>query len=166
LPSDDTATPARPAIYQATARPADAADAFRRAWLLDATDPQNAYRLVVHRSDSTTASEIEQALASFATIEGELIRLERSRARSPFRTTQAIDDEAGGAMAFVPPLYARGFSLLQRGEHEEGLVALRAAVASDPLVTDAASRSGRWRRASRRCGRAWWTPPSNASRLR
>jgi tetratricopeptide (TPR) repeat protein len=128
-------------IYQTTARPADAADAFRTAWLLDPADPQNAYRLIVFRSNNTTAPEIERALATFATIEGELIRLERSRAAALFRTTTAIDDEAGGAMAFVPPPYARGFSLVQRGEYEEGLAALRAAVASDPLVTDAASRS-------------------------
>jgi tetratricopeptide (TPR) repeat protein len=128
-------------IHQATARPSDAADAFRASWLLDPMDPQNAYRLVAHRSDSTTAAEIEQALATFAKVEGELIRLERSRAQSPFRTTQAIDDEAGGAIGFVPPAYARGFSLLQRGEYEEGLSAFRAAVAADPLVADAASRS-------------------------
>jgi tetratricopeptide (TPR) repeat protein len=44
-------------------------------------------------------------------------------------------------MGFVPPTYARGISLLQRGEYEEGLVAFRAAVAADPLVADAASRS-------------------------
>jgi hypothetical protein len=44
-------------------------------------------------------------------------------------------------MGFVPPPYARGFSLLQRGQYDEGLVALRAAVAADPLVADAASRS-------------------------
>jgi tetratricopeptide (TPR) repeat protein len=128
-------------IYQATARPADAADAFRAAWLLDPTDPQNTYRLIVYRSASTTPPQIEQALASLAQIEGELTRLERPRATSLFRTTQAIDDDAGGAMGFVPPTYARGFSLLQRGEYEEGLAALRAAVAADPLVADAASRS-------------------------
>jgi len=128
-------------IYQATARPADAADAFRAAWLVDPTDPQNTYRLIVYRSASTTPPQIEQALASLAQIEGELTRLERPRATSLFRTTQAIDDDAGGAMGFVPPAYARGFSLLQRGEYEEGLAAFRAAVAADPLVADAASRS-------------------------
>ena len=127
-------------IYQATARPANAADAFRAAWLFDLADPQNTYRLLVYRSDSTTASEIEKALASFAQIEGELTRLER-RTTSPFRTTQAIDDDAGGGMGFVPPTYARGFSLLQRGEYEQGLSALRAAVAADPLVADPASRA-------------------------
>lgn len=128
-------------IYQATARPADAADAFHAAWLLDPTDPPSSYRLIVYRSDGTTAPQVEQARASFARIEGELIRLERPRAASPFRTTQAIDDDAGGGIGFVPPMYARGFSLLQRGEYEEGLSALRAAVAADPLVADAASRS-------------------------
>jgi len=94
-------------IHQATERPADAAGAFRAAWLLNPTDPPNAYRLIVHRSDSTTASEIEQALAVFARVEGELIRLERPRAISPFRNTQAIDDDTGGAMWFVPQPYAR-----------------------------------------------------------
>ena len=127
-------------ILQATARPVDAADAFRRTWLLEPTDLQNAYRLIVHRSSSTTAAEIEQALATFAQVERELIRLDRARA-TPFRTTQAIDDDAGGGMGFVPPPYARGFEMLQRGEYEEGLSALRTAVAADPLIADTASRS-------------------------
>lgn len=128
-------------ILQSTGRSADAADAFRAAWRHDPADPQNAYRLIAHRSSGTTVDEIEQALATLAQVEGELTRLERPRAESPFRTTQAINDDAGGAMAFVPPPYARGFSLLQRGEYELGLAALRAAAAADPLVVDGASRS-------------------------
>jgi tetratricopeptide (TPR) repeat protein len=103
-------------------------------------DPQNAYRLIVDRSKSTTEPQIEKALASFAQIEAGLIRLERPRVTSTFRTTQAIDDDAGGGMGFVPPVYARGFSLLQQGKYEEGLSALRAALTVDPLVGDA-SRS-------------------------
>ena len=79
------------------ARPADAADAFRAAWLLDSADPQNAYRIIVYRSNGTSAPQIEKALASLGQIEGELTRLERPRATLPFRTTQAIDDDAGGA---------------------------------------------------------------------
>lgn len=128
-------------IHQASARPADAAEAYRAAWLVDPTDPLNAYRLIVDRADSTTAAEIEAALAALARIEGGLIRLERPRATSPFRTTRAIEDDSGGAMGFVPPLYARGFSLLQQGAYEDGLSALRGAVAADPLVADEASRS-------------------------
>jgi len=128
-------------IHQAAGRPADAADAFRMAWRLDPTDPQSAYRLVAHRSEGTTAEEIERALATLARVEGELVRRERLQAESPFRTTRAIDDDAGGAMAFVPPPYARGLSLLLRGAYEDGLSALRVAVAADPLLTDAASGS-------------------------
>jgi len=146
--SDITIDPARAAFHrykglidQATGRTADATDAFRAAWLVEPTDPQNTYRLIVYRSKSTTATQIETARATLAQIEGELIRLERPRATLVFRTTQAIDDDAGGAMAFVPPTYARGFSLLQQGKYEDGLSALRAAVATDPLVADAASRS-------------------------
>jgi len=128
-------------IDQSTARPADAADAFRATWLLEPADPQNTYRVIVYRSASTTAAQIEKALASLAQIEGELTRLERPRATSLFRTTQAIDDDAGGAMGFVPPAYAGGFSLLQQGKYVEGLSALRAALAADPLVADAVSRA-------------------------
>jgi tetratricopeptide (TPR) repeat protein len=128
-------------IYQSTGRRADAADAFRTAWRHEPNDPQHAYRLVVERSSGTTADDIERALATLADVEGELIRGERPRAHAPFRTIQAIDDDAGGAMGFVPPPYARGFLRVQQGEYEEGVSALRAAVAADPLVVDAASRS-------------------------
>lgn len=128
-------------IHQAAGRTADAAEALRTAWLRDGTDPLDAYRLIVYRSTSTTATEIVRALATLAQVEGDLVRGERLRAESPFRTAQAIDDDADGAMAFVPPPYARGFSLLQQGRYEEGLSALRAAVADDPLVADAASRA-------------------------
>ena len=128
-------------IHQAAARPAAAAAAFRATWLLDPADPQNAYRLVVYRSDMTTAPELERALGTLAQVESDLIRLARPRAESPFRTTQALDDDAGGAMGFVPPAYGRGFSLVQRGAYEEGLLALRAAVSADPLVADAASHA-------------------------
>ena len=126
-------------IHLATGRPAEAAEAFRSAWRLEPADPQNAYRLIAHRSNATTRQDVEQALATFAAIETELIRLARPRSTALFRTTQAIDDESGGAMGFVPPAYARGFALLQRGQYDDGLVALRAAVQADPLV--AASRS-------------------------
>src|SRR5688572_270707 len=128
-------------ISQALGRPADSAAAYRTAWLRDPADPQNAYRLIVQRSSETTAPEIEQALAMLARVEGELTRRQRAPAGSPFRTVQAIDDDAGGTIAFVPPGYAGGFSLLQKGQYQEGLAALRSALSADPLVADAALRS-------------------------
>ena len=97
----------------------EAADAFRTTWLLDPTDPQNAYRLVASRSPQTTSGEIDRALETLATVEGELVRRTRSPA-SPFLNVYSINDAAGGGMAFVPAAYARGFSLILRGELDSG----------------------------------------------
>src|SRR5678816_173533 len=73
-------------IYQGTARPAEAAAAYRTAWLREPNDPQNAYRLIVNRAPAVTAAQITQAVATLGRIEGELIRRQRAGADSPFRT--------------------------------------------------------------------------------
>jgi tetratricopeptide (TPR) repeat protein len=128
-------------LHHAAKQPADAADAFRAAWLLEPEDPRNAYQLVVSRSDRTTASEMESALGTLARIERELTRGERAPAQTPFITLNSINDDVGGALAFAPAAYAPAFALLLEGEFEKGMTALRAAVAADPLVADPALRS-------------------------
>jgi tetratricopeptide (TPR) repeat protein len=128
-------------VLQAISRPDEAADEFRATWLLDPADPQNAYRLIANRSALTTPQEIERAIASLTIVERELIQRERPRADAPFINIHGIIDDAGGAMAFVPAAYARGFSEILRGELDSGLAALRAALADDPLILEASSRS-------------------------
>jgi tetratricopeptide (TPR) repeat protein len=128
-------------VLQAMSRQAEAADAFRATWLLDPADPQNAYRLIAYRSAQTTPQEMERALEMLANVERELMRRERPRANAPFINIHGIIDDAGGAMAFVPAAYSRGFSFILRGELDSGLAALRAALANDPLIADSASRS-------------------------
>jgi tetratricopeptide (TPR) repeat protein len=49
-----------------------------------------------------------------------------------------INDEVGRAMPFAPVGYARPFALLLGGEFVEGVAALKAAVAADPLIADPA----------------------------
>ena len=127
--------------YQAASRHADAAAAFRNAWLRDPEDPQNAYRLLAFKTSQTSAKDLERALATLSKIEIELTRRARPRAESPFLNVNAIDDDAGGTMAFVPARYAPAFSVLLRGDFAAGITALRAALATDPLVADPASRS-------------------------
>jgi len=127
-------------VLQAIFRPDEAADEFRATWLLEPADPQNAYRLIAYRSALTTPQEIERAIASLTIVERELIRRERPRADAPFINIHGIIDDAGGAMAFVPAAYARGFSEILRGEFDGGLAALRAALANDPLILDSSSR--------------------------
>jgi tetratricopeptide (TPR) repeat protein len=84
---------------------------------------------------------VGRALETLAAAEGELISRKRPRANAPFIDIHGIVDDAGGAMAFVPAAYARGFSAILRGELDSGVAALRAALADDPLITDSPSRS-------------------------
>ena len=123
-----------------------AADTFRDAWLADPADPQNAYRLLAVGSSKTTSEENERALGTLAAVERELLAGSRPRAAAMFTTLSGIVDDTGGAVAFVPAAYARGFSLVLKGELTTGLAALRAAVASDPLVVDSAATTDTMKR--------------------
>jgi tetratricopeptide (TPR) repeat protein len=128
-------------VLQAASRHAEAADAFRTAWLLDPGDPQNAYRLIAFRSVRAAPEEIERGRETLANLERRLIRREQAGTSAPFTNLSAIVDDAGGGMAFVPAAYASGFSFILQGELDRGVAELRAAIANDPLVTDPASRS-------------------------
>lgn len=132
--------PYKALLYQAIGSSADAADAFRAAWLIDPADPRNAYWLVVQRSARTTDAEVDQALATLSGVEQELVRGQRRRADSPFPIVTPMNDDVGRAMPFVPAAYARPLARLLSGEFVEGLADLKAAVAADPLVADPASR--------------------------
>src|SRR5688572_20498086 len=131
---------------QAASRHVEAADAFRAAWVLDPDDPQNAYRLIASRSPQTTPQDVDRARETLATLERRLIRREQAGTSAPFTSVSAIVDDAGGGMAFVPAAYAGGFSSILQGELDRGVAELGAAMASDPLVADSASRSEPMRR--------------------
>jgi len=130
----------RALLYQVLGRSIDAADEYRSAWLLDSTDPLNAYRLVVQRSTRTTNSEIEKALTTLSGVERELVRGQRRLTEPPFLGLTPVNDDVGRAMPFAPAAYARPFALLLKGEFVEGMAALKAAVAADPLIADPARR--------------------------
>ena len=70
-------------LHRAVGSPAEAADAFRAAWLIDPADPQNAYWLVVQRSARTTDTDIEQAL--------ETLRERRARIDTGAAAARAAD---------------------------------------------------------------------------
>ena len=130
----------RALLYQALGRPIDAANAFRAAWLLDSTDPLNAYRLVVERSAQTSDSDVEKALGTLSSVERELLRGQRRLTEAPFLVLTPVNDDVGRAMPFAPAAYAGPFALLLKGEFVDGMAALKVAVAADPLIADAASR--------------------------
>jgi tetratricopeptide (TPR) repeat protein len=140
-PADASLYQFKALLLQAAGRPLEAADAFHAAWLRDADDPQNAYRLVVHRSAATTAAEIERALATLEGIERQLVHGQLARVESPFLVLTTVNDDVGSAMPFAPAAYAGAFSVLLNGEFEAGITALRAAAADDPVVADPATHS-------------------------
>ena len=128
-------------LNDALNRPDQTADALRTAWLLDRRDVQSAYQLVVHRSARTTAAELEQALATLVAAERELMRGDFPLLKSPFLRLNSTMDDVSTAMAFSPAGYARGFFLLLEGRFDDGIAAIRAAMASDPLIADPVSRT-------------------------
>ncbi len=130
-------------VLQAMSRTDEAAAAFRAAWLREPDDLQNAYRVVVYRSAETTAADVARALGTLAGVERALTRRERTGFDRPFMNVRAIDDDAGGALGFVPAAYGPAFVLLLNGDYAAAVVALRSAVAADPLNTDPAVRSDR-----------------------
>ena len=127
-------------LHLATGSADEAAEAFRATWLLEPQDPQNAYWLVARRSARTTDEEIERALATLRSVEGDVLRGVRRGLTPPIPIVSAINDDVGRAMPFSPAAYARPFGLLLSGEFDEGVAALKAAVAADPLVADPALR--------------------------
>ena len=127
-------------IHQLAGRRGAAADAFWEAWLLDPADPLNAYRAIAFPSTQLTEQERARALDTLRNSERELVMGART-AGTPFVNITGIIDDAGGGMAFVPAAYAQGFALVVSGNLDAGVAALRAAVAADPLVADAATRA-------------------------
>jgi tetratricopeptide (TPR) repeat protein len=127
-------------IHQLASRPGAAADAFWAAWLLEPADPQNAYRAIAFQSPQLTDDERARALETLRTVERELVTGMRPPAKALFVNIAGIVDDAGGGMAFAPAAYARGFSLVLKGDLDAGIAALGSALAADPLVADAAAR--------------------------
>jgi tetratricopeptide (TPR) repeat protein len=136
----------RALAYRAAGRPEDAAKAYRTAWLVDGNDPQNAYQLLVHKTDDTTPADVERALRTLGETERRLVTGQQPKADAPFLTVSAVNDDVGSAMPFAPSAYARPLSLLLEGRFDPGMTALRAAVMADPLIADAASGSETMRR--------------------
>jgi len=128
-------------IHQLASRTGAAADAFWAAWLLEPADPQNAYRAIAFQSPQLTGDERARALDTLRTVERELVTGTRSPEKALFVNIAGIVDDAGGGMAFVPAAYARGFSLILRGDLDAGVAALGSALAADPLVADAPTRA-------------------------
>jgi tetratricopeptide (TPR) repeat protein len=127
-------------VLDASARSADAGEAFRTARALDASDPITAYHVVRH----STTIDIQDVQGARDTLAAAYLRLLQDRARakaSPFAGIDLLQDSAPDTPVLAPATYARGYARIAHGEYEEAIAEFRKAAAIDPLVTDPAARS-------------------------
>jgi tetratricopeptide (TPR) repeat protein len=122
--------------YAIAGKPAEAADAFRKASALDAADPMLAYALAqqlaaLHRGDDAAG-----ALRRFQELVWPQLRSRRADARpsAPFERIGLLRQVANVSPIFPLQAYRDGFARLLAGQYGAGLDALARAVSSDPLA--------------------------------
>jgi tetratricopeptide (TPR) repeat protein len=130
-------------LHDALGQRAEAAGAFATARALDPADPVAAYLVGLTLMERAAADGGQVALAPILTT---LMQAADRRGPRPLVPHFAlVEDLSAPARVFAPPAYESGFALISRRQFREAVVAFRAAVASDPLVTDPAARSERLR---------------------
>lgn len=114
-------------------RSEQAADAFRRAFDRDPSNPALAYLVVHHHGRaSERPAAVSQALAAIHAAEARI-----ARSSEPFRflVPQLLDDSAAPEPLFAWAAYADGYQLVSQERYAEAVERLRASAAADPLVT-------------------------------
>ena len=116
--------------------------AFQKAAALDPTDVASAYLL--GRKLARAGRSEDAARAWRLVLENQKLRAdERTVATAaPFMRFGIVEEKSGVEPFFPPAAYARGFSLLGRGEYAQAVASFRMAASGDPLVADQANRYG------------------------
>ena len=118
-------------LQEATGRRAEAADTFAAASRADRTDPVAAYLAA-----SRLSSEAPEQLQLTAAVLGAATR--EPGAPGPFMQLELIPDSAARTPVFAPAHYAEGFALLSSRRFREAIEQFRAALKTDPLLSDRA----------------------------
>ena len=135
----------RALAYRAAGGMLAAADAERKAWIVDSDDPVKAYLLLRDVRAAATRTERERASRRLAAAVEERAREPRSGRIAPFIRLSLVDDKPGGEPVFPPGRYAGAFADLAAGRYENAVVRFRAALATDPLIVDSAIGSDPFR---------------------
>jgi tetratricopeptide (TPR) repeat protein len=115
--------------------PAAATAAFRRASLLDPTDPVRAYVLARHLSAVGEEDEAAKVRQLFRANEKQRTSAGRAAIALPF-VRLGLVQEVDGIEPFFPPVaYAEGFALLRQGAYQRAIAQFKDAAARDPLTT-------------------------------
>jgi tetratricopeptide (TPR) repeat protein len=116
--------------------------AFQKAAALDPTDVVSAYLL--GRKLARAGKSEDAAKAWRLVLANQKLRADERTvaAAAPFMRFGIVEEKSGVEPFFPPAAYARGFTLLGRGEYAQALASFRMAASSDPLVADQANRYG------------------------
>ena len=126
-------------LHDALGQRAEAAAAFTTARALDPTDPVAAYLVGLNLMERVAGDGGQMGLAPvLATL---MQAADRRGPRPLVPHFVLIEDLSAPARVFAPPAYENGFALISKRQFREAVAVFRAALASDPLVTDPAARS-------------------------
>jgi tetratricopeptide (TPR) repeat protein len=112
----------------------------------DNESPITAY-LTLTRSAGDSAA-LSEARTTLLRMVQEVIRGRRTQPPARFPQAALLEDAGFGAPRFPLARYAGVFASALRGQVDESIARMKTAVATDPLIVDAASRSERMRQAT------------------
>jgi tetratricopeptide (TPR) repeat protein len=129
------------AYSQAMHDPVKAIEAFRKALTLDPHNPVRAYVLARELREAGRTDEAREAVRRFLAIwKAQATDPQPSPLDSPFIRLGIVPERDGVEPFFPPVAYAEGFRLLQRGEFESAVTALREAATRDPVAARPVNR--------------------------
>jgi len=146
-PSLPTPHVLRGLALDSTARPDEAADAYRRAWERDSASAVNAYQFLRVTRGTAAAADVSAAVDALRA----MVEAPRTIAAPPPAFDLALPpllpllDDAMSPSPVIPfAAYADGFALLRQGRYDEAVARFRDAVAADaPGAADARAESAR-----------------------
>jgi tetratricopeptide (TPR) repeat protein len=133
---------------ESAGRPAEAAQAYHRAWQRDTASAINAYRFLRARRQASgppgiAAPDVAAATKTLRAAVDVASTAASTAVAPPFilLTLDLLDDGSSAAPVIPPAAYANAFALLLRGRYDDAVAGFREAVA-DPTAAAAAERSG------------------------
>ena len=131
----------RGAVLARMGRGTEAADAYLRAWELDGSDTVSAYLALALRTSAGTDDSGLLGTIVEAQRRGDRLSADSLRGK-PIHDFRLVPDRASKTPVFAPAAYADGFDAIASGDYVRALRHFRSAAARDPLLADAALRSG------------------------
>jgi uncharacterized protein (TIGR02996 family) len=117
--------------FELVNRVPESADAYRSLWQRDPRNPAHAYLFL----RSTAEAGVDAANAR-QVLQAAVEQPSRSDRTALFVALGLVDDGAVVAPVFPPAAYTAGFAGVRARQYDSAVAALRAATASDPLVSD------------------------------